>query len=62
MDWRLATLSSHGTHKLTTKNSAAHKKMCYFFADLTKNRYSFDSFTLKGYCCVGCCHFFNLTV
>ena len=24
---------------------------------MTKNRYNFDSFTLDGYCCVGCCLF-----
>ena len=29
-----------------------------FFADLTKNRYNFDSFRPYGYCCAGCCHFF----
>ena len=29
-----------------------------FFADLTKNRYNFDSFTPDGCCCVGCCYFF----
>ena len=29
-----------------------------FFANLTKNRYNFDSFTPNNYCCVVCYHFF----
>ena len=31
----------------------------YCFANLTKNRYNFDSFTLDSYCCVGCCLLFD---
>ena len=30
----------------------------WIFYQGDKNRYDFDSFTLDGYCCVGCCHFF----
>ena len=32
------------------------KNMC--FADVTKNRCNFDSFTLDGYCCVAAVIFF----
>ena len=48
--------SFHGTHKLITK-ILQHTKNC-IFANLTNNRYNFDSLTPTGYCCVGCCHFF----
>ena len=37
--------SSHGTHKLITTKSLWHTKNM-FFADLTKNRYTLDSFKL----------------
>ena len=43
-------------HKLITK-ILQHTPKSIFFADLTKNRYNFDSFTPEDYCCVGCCHF-----
>ena len=33
-----------------------------FFANRTKNRYNFSSCILDGYYCVGCCHFFCLTI
>ena len=52
----LQSFSSHGTHKLNTKNSVANQK--YIFLQVwQKNRYNFDSFTSDDYCCVGRCHF-----
>ena len=47
---------SHGTHKLITKILWHTKNI--FLANLTKNRYNFDSFTLNNYYCVVCYHFF----
>ena len=47
-------------HKLITKLLQHAKK--YIFCQSDKNRYNFDSFTLDGYYCVDCCHFFNLTI
>ena len=46
--------SSRGT-QIHYRNSAAHQNI--FFANLTKNRYDFDSFTPESYCCFGCCRF-----
>ena len=33
------------------------KKYIKIYWRYDKNSYNFDSFTLDGYCCVGCCHF-----
>ena len=56
------TFSSHGTHKLGIKILQHTKKDITFLLIWQKNTYNFDSFTLDGYFCVGCCHFFfNLT-
>ena len=52
--------SSYGTHKLITIILWHTKKYLIFFADLMKKRYNCDSFTVNGYCCVDCCHFFIL--
>ena len=54
---RFSTFSSHGTCKQLLKFCSTHTNK-YIFSDLTKNRYSFDSFTLDSYSCVGCCHWF----
>ena len=43
--------SSPDTHKIITKILQHTKNV--FFANLTKNRYNFDSFTPDGYCYVG---------
>ena len=49
--------SSHDSHKIITK-ILLHTKKYVFFANLTKNRYSFDSFTLDGFCCMAVVIFF----
>ena len=50
--------SSHGTHTLITKILQYTKNHVIFFAGMTKNRYTFDSFTQNVHCRVGYCHFF----
>ena len=55
----LQPLSSHRARELLTFGGAP-KNTC--FADPTKSRSNFDSFTPDDCCCGGCCYFFYLTI
>ena len=48
---------SRGECALPLKFCSAPRNVTVF-ADLTENRYNFDSFTPDSYCCFGCFHFF----
>lgn len=50
--------SSHGTLNELLKFCCTPQNL--FFAELTQNRYTFDSFILNSCCGVFCCHFFPL--
>ena len=54
-------ISSPCTHKLITQ-ILWYTQSIFFFANLTKKMYNFDSFTPDGYCGVDSCHFFYLTI
>ena len=61
LEQRFSTFSYEGTHKLITKVLRHTKKYIFCRSD-KKMDIILISFIPDGYCCVGCCQFFYLTV